>query len=362
MPMKSWSLLLAVVLVVGLHVGPVQAQDASPQDTSAQDTSMQETASDSLSVTVVVEEGDTLYGIAREAGVSVRTLMAWNDLDDTSVVPGQTLRVRPPRSGDTDSRDGETSGEVSGVASRDSSASPPDSVESSNPVEPSAPPPFGRYPIEPGDTFASVALRAGLPADSLVALNDSLARRVRTDSLPPGDVLRLPRRFGPPTHVVERGQTLYAIAGEYGVSVRSLQRANDLPSTTLSPGQRLRVPGPTPPVPDTLAPPDTTGPVIVYPSTFAGRLTASGETYDPDALVGSHPTLPYGAVVHLTNPATGRSARVRIIDRGPVEDALLMDVSEAVADALGLPGDGNAPVELRVVWGTPPSDLFSSQP
>jgi LysM repeat protein len=214
-------------------------------------------------------------------------------------------------------------------------------------VEATSPAPYGRTVTGPGASFLSLALRTGTTADSLYALNDSL-----TAPLPATTTVRLPRRFGPPTHVVQPEQTLYQIAGRYGVSVRALRAANDLSDATLSPGQRLRIPGRMgvqPTAPGTLAPSDTTGRVAVYPAPFAGRLTASGTTYDPDEFAGSHPSLPYGSLVLLTNPETTRSTFVRIVDRGPVEEDLLMDVSAAVAETLGLDGR-NSRVEFRVVW------------
>lgn len=45
----------------------------------------------------VVRKGDTLYGIAREHGLSTRDLAAWNGLDSTGRISvGQTLRLSPP--------------------------------------------------------------------------------------------------------------------------------------------------------------------------------------------------------------------------------------------------------------------------
>lgn len=46
----------------------------------------------------VVARGDTLYDIARDAGVRYQDLAAWNSLEAPYViVPGQRLRVTPPR-------------------------------------------------------------------------------------------------------------------------------------------------------------------------------------------------------------------------------------------------------------------------
>jgi LysM repeat protein len=351
--------------------------------------------------TYTVQDGDTLYRISRQFGVEVEMLQRWNDLTGTQITPGQTLRVRPPTSAgpasdpaspepagaetespaDAPTRDtsaptadssappdpsGPTAGDSTRTdreagdslrADRDTVSTGPESTRSApdsaradtaaTRVEATSPAPYGRTIAGPGASFLSLALRTGTTADSLYALNDSL-----TAPLPATTTVRLPRRFGPPTHVVQPGQTLYQIAGRYGVSVRALRAANDLSDATLSPGQRLRIPGRMgvqPTAPGTLASSDTTGRVAVYPPPFAGRLTASGTAYDPDEFVGSHPSLPYGSLVLLTNPETTRSTFVRIVDRGPVEENLLMDVSAAVAETLGL-DDRNSTVEFRVVW------------
>jgi rare lipoprotein A (peptidoglycan hydrolase) len=194
----------------------------------------------------------------------------------------------------------------------------------------------------------NLALRLGTTADSLYALNDST-----TAPLSPGRTLRLPRRFGPPTHVVTEGQTLYSIAGEYGVSVRALRAENDLEANTLEPGQRLQIPGRGStdlPSFDAWAAPDSTGRVAVYPAAFAGRLTASGTAYDPADFVVSHPSLPFNSVVLLSSQDPENHTFARVIDRGPIEDGVLLDVSDAVAQELGFGGDDQPSVALRVVW------------
>src|SRR5580700_5509304 len=54
-----------------------------------------------------------------------------------------------------------------------------------------------------------------------------------------------------------------------------------------------------------------------YGPKFEGRTTASGESYDMTASTAAHATLPFGSIVRLINTRTGRSAVVRINDRGP---------------------------------------------
>jgi membrane-bound lytic murein transglycosylase D len=50
-------------------------------------------SSDEVSSVYQVRQGDTLGGIARRFGVSVRQLRAWNDLNGSRIYPGQRLRI-----------------------------------------------------------------------------------------------------------------------------------------------------------------------------------------------------------------------------------------------------------------------------
>jgi LysM repeat protein len=299
--------------------------------------------------TYTVQDGDTLYSIAQEVGASVRALMQWNDLDDPSIEVGQTLRVRPPAVPESDETAPADAAAPPSPQQREADTAPTDET-----AAPNRPAPYGRHTTETGDTFISLALRLGTTANTLFALNDST-----TVPLSSGRTLRLPRAFGPPTHVVQPGETLYDVAGEYGVSARSLKAENNLDTNALEPGQRLRIPGRTapdvPPLGQWTAP-DSTGRVAVYPSAFAGRLTASGTAYDPDDYMVSHPSLPFDSVVLLSTTDPARHTFARVIDRGPVDEGVLLDVSDAVAQALGLDGEKASAVALRVVWIANDSD------
>ena len=88
-----------------------------------------------------------------------------------------------------------------------------------------------------------------------------------------------------------------------------------------------------------------------YGPNFAGRLTASGEPFDPDELTAAHPSLPFGSRVRVTNEGNGHSVVVRINDRGPYVDGRVIDLSEAAARALDMIGPGEAPVTLALLTG-----------
>jgi len=96
-------------------------------------------------------------------------------------------------------------------------------------------------------------------------------------------------------------------------------------------------------------PPTQTGLASWYGKDFAGKPTASGETFRPRKRTAAHRHLPFGTVVRVTLPDTGRSVRVVITDRGPFVDGRIIDLSRKAARRLGMIDRGVAPVELRVV-------------
>jgi len=81
-------------------------------------------------------------------------------------------------------------------------------------------------------------------------------------------------------------------------------------------------------------------------SVYHDRMTANGEHMNPDAMTAAHKTLPFGSMVTVVNHRNGRSATVRINDRGPYVRGRVIDLSPGAARVLGV--DGLAPVSLKV--------------
>jgi rare lipoprotein A len=80
-----------------------------------------------------------------------------------------------------------------------------------------------------------------------------------------------------------------------------------------------------------------------------GTSTASGESFDPNALTAAHPNLPFGTKLRVTNLATGKSVVVRVNDRGPFVPGRIVDVSSSAAQQLGIVDRGTAAVKIDVV-------------
>ena len=161
------------------------------------------TGSDGESPTVTVVIGDTLSSIAVEYGVSVSSLAAANGISNPNqILAGSTLVVP-------------------GAATPAPAA-----------VSPShAPPPTVTVML--GDTLSGLAARYGVSVTSLSAANGiSDPNQILAGAtlvVPSATAAATPApASAPPTVRVTSGDTLSAIAAQYGVSVASLAAANGI--------------------------------------------------------------------------------------------------------------------------------------
>ncbi|MCB1043098.1 MAG: septal ring lytic transglycosylase RlpA family protein [Acidobacteria bacterium] len=83
-----------------------------------------------------------------------------------------------------------------------------------------------------------------------------------------------------------------------------------------------------------------------YGPDFHGRQTANGERYDMDGMTAAHKTLPFGTVIKVVNRDNGKTAVLRVNDRGPFVAGRILDVSRGGARALGMIGPGTARVSI----------------
>lgn len=86
-----------------------------------------------------------------------------------------------------------------------------------------------------------------------------------------------------------------------------------------------------------------------YGTKFHGRPTATGEIYSLYEMTAAHRTLPLPVYVQVTNLDNGRTAVVKVNDRGPFHSDRIIDLSYAAAVKLGFAQQGTAPVEIQVI-------------
>ena len=92
-----------------------------------------------------------------------------------------------------------------------------------------------------------------------------------------------------------------------------------------------------------------TGKASWYGKKFHGHLTSNGEIYDMYSMTAAHKTLPLPSYVKVTNTDNGKTAIVRVNDRGPFHTGRIIDLSYAAAYKLGVLQTGTANVKIEVI-------------
>ncbi len=147
-----------------------------------------------------VRSGENLASIASRYGATVADLMAWNDISNPDRIrAGQRLRVG--------------AGTPSGAA-------------------------VVHYTIATGDTLSGIAKHFGVTTAQLQRDNDiSNPSRIKV-----GQVIEVRTdTAGWSVYTVQKGDTLGDIARRHGCAVSDLQAWNSLSSSTIYPGQQLRI-------------------------------------------------------------------------------------------------------------------------
>jgi len=91
------------------------------------------------------------------------------------------------------------------------------------------------------------------------------------------------------------------------------------------------------------------GDAVYYADYLEGRTTAMGEIYRKSEFTAAHRSYPQGTLIRVTRLDNGKSVVVRVNDRGPYSQGVVVDVSKVAAMELGLLRDGRARVKVEAV-------------
>ncbi len=160
--------------------------------------------------TYTVQAGDTLYDIAVAFSLTMDELIAINNLDGTTIKPGQVLSL-----------------------TRLTTELPPAPLV---------------VTVQSGDTLWGLAAINETTIDAILQANNLSSNA----TINPGDRLTIPGRFAPTTTAdqggtvpqtvtVAKGDTLWDIASRYNTSVTALMAANNMPDTNIAVGQMLKI-------------------------------------------------------------------------------------------------------------------------
>ena len=91
------------------------------------------------------------------------------------------------------------------------------------------------------------------------------------------------------------------------------------------------------------------GYAVYYADYFQGRKTANGEFYSTQEFTCAHRKHPFGTLLRVTRLDNNNTVVVRVNDRGPFGEGLVVDLSRAAAERIDLIRDGKTRVRLEVI-------------
>lgn len=181
--------------------------------------------------THVVKGKETIYSIARQYGLTISELQAWNPSTIDGIVVGQVLYVSEPAAASPQ------------MPAADTSA-------------------LATHTIAQGESLYRISINYGTTVDAILAVNPGLERdhykagqvifipadaeavkaEKRPEESPLLDLTENPQpAVAPLTHTVQNGETFYSIAHDYGLTVEQLEKANPEVGI-IKPGMTLVIP------------------------------------------------------------------------------------------------------------------------
>ena len=160
-------------------------------------------------ITYIVKQGDTLYSIATQYGVSVNELKNNNNLVSDILSIGQNIKIPSSESVITPSED--------------------DIINEPN-----------TYIVQRGDTLYSISRKFNVPVNDIKVLNN-----LTSDVLLVGKTLQIPIGSLPindiDVYIVQKGDSLYSLAKEYNTTIDDIKKLNNLTSDILKVNQELQI-------------------------------------------------------------------------------------------------------------------------
>lgn len=269
-----------------------------------------------------VQAGEALFGISRQYNVTIAEIQEWNDLESTSLETGMELVIYPqsepqesqPSIDDLEDMDEE---ERTSIVERYSESA----AESET------------YTVRSGDTLYGIARQHDMTITELRQINnlqDDMLRvgqritvkKIQTapsiaegaeDSTPQG-------KFA--TYRVQGNENTRTVLDKFKMTRQEFEALNPgLNADNISSGQQITVLLPptrsfdNPYLPDANLEDLGTVPVMSYSENDKATPTTSGELYNPEQLSAAHSNMALGNVVFIENPSNGRGIFVRVNDR-----------------------------------------------
>lgn len=203
--------------------------------------------------TYIVQNGDTLYGISKQFGISIEDIKLANNLSNDNIVVGTSLVI--PTAATTTLYIVKPGDTLYSIATK-YSTTVADLMRVNNlksnilhigqqlkiPINDLSNNGFVIYTVKAGDSLYSIAKKYNSTVDLLRRYNN-----LSSDLLSIGQIIKIPDENDDSEdedylyYIVKVGDTLYSIAKKYGISVEDIKKNNNLTSDTLNIGQPLKI-------------------------------------------------------------------------------------------------------------------------
>ena len=167
------------------------------------------------SVTHLIQPGETIIGISQDYGVSIDDIKRWNNLSSSRIFAGKTLIIYSNGNNHTNKKTSVTENVSKGKT----------------------------HKVKSGETLSGIALTYQVSIASLKKLNDISGTKIFI-----GQELKIPQGSDSDSqvaedgyHTVENGETLYSIAIKHNTSVQKIKKLNNLTSSKIVVGQKLKI-------------------------------------------------------------------------------------------------------------------------
>ncbi|MCA1031681.1 LysM peptidoglycan-binding domain-containing protein [Bacillus timonensis] len=240
--LKSMNNLTSDMIYVGqsLYVSPLTSQGSTETSTS----------------NYIVKSGDSLSVIAKQHNMSVDSLKQLNNLTSDVIFPGQSLKVSSSNLEQSTSYTVQPGDSLSVIAKKFNTTV--DKIKSLNQLSSdtifvgqtlkvngttnlSSPTSTQQtYVVQPGDSLSVIAKKFGLTVTGLKNMNN-----LTTDTIYVGQSLKVQtsgQYTSSSSYTVKSGDSLSAVAKQYGVTVESIKQVNNLSNDTIYIGQTLKIP------------------------------------------------------------------------------------------------------------------------
>ena len=197
-----------------------------------------------------VQRGDSLWSIAKKFGVTVNDLKDANNLSSNTLSIGQLLKIPTQEQEITSDTYIVKSGDslysiaqkynttVDELKKLNNLTSNLLSIGQSLKIPTKSENNYIEYTVKKGDNLYSIARNYGLTQSELMDYNN-----LTSNLLSIGQILKIPvskdSTSQQTTYTVQKGDSLYSIAQKYNITVDSIKRKNNLTSNLLSIGQKL---------------------------------------------------------------------------------------------------------------------------